>query len=110
MKRSKTIIGTIGCVFAIIITSSCSLEKLTESLDCDSAGLLSKADVEKIFYQEALNAYMGDQSTANCQELRTSGSDYIQAVNSYLNCVSTGDEAVKRERKDAEKVLADLQC
>lgn len=92
------------------MTNSCSIEKLTDSLGCDATSLLSKATVEKTFYQEALNAYMTDQNVANCQELRNSGSDYVSAVNQYLDCNETGDEAVKRELKDAEKILSDLDC
>lgn len=110
MKKSKTIIKTIGYVIAILMASSCSVEKLTDSLKCDSESLFSKASVEKTFYQEALNAYAEEQSAENCQELKNSGFDYIQAIEKYLNCIEEGDEAVKRELKDAEKALANLEC
>jgi hypothetical protein len=110
MQRSKKVIGTIGCLLAIIMTSACSVEKLTDSLRCDSEGLFSKALVDKTFYQEALNAYAQEQSVENCQELRTSGFDYIQAVQKYIDCSDEGDEAVRRELKEAEKALADLDC
>jgi len=110
MEKSKKIIRTIGCVIAIMMASSCSLEKLADSLECDSGSLFSKASVEKTFYQEALNAYAQEQSAANCQELRNSGNDYINAVNKYLDCTKEGDEATKRELKDAEKALSDLDC
>lgn len=110
MKKSKTIIKIIGCLIAIMMTGSCSVEKLTDSLRCDSEGLFSKASVEKTFYQEALDAYAEEQSVENCQELRNSGFDYIQAVEKYLDCTQEGDEVVKRELKDAKKALADLDC
>lgn len=110
MKNSKTIIRMIGCVIAIVMASSCSIEKLTDSFGCDSESLFSKASVEKTFYQEALDVYAEEQSAENCQELRNSGFDYIQAVEKYLDCIEEGDEAVKRELKDAEKALADLDC
>lgn len=110
MKKSKRIIATIAGVIASMTLSSCSVEKLAESLGCDSEGLFSKALVEKTFYQEALDAYAEDQSAENCQELRSSGNDYIKAVNTYLDCSKEGDEATQRELKDAEKALADLDC
>lgn len=110
MKKSKTIIGTIGCVLAIMMTSSCSVEKLADSFGCDSGGLFSKASVEKIFYQEALDAYAAEQSVENCQELKNSGLDYIRAVEQYLDCSQEGDETTKRELKDAEKALSNLAC
>lgn len=110
MKTNKRIIRILGCVIAIMMTSACSLDKLTDSFECDSESLFSKASVEKTFYQEALNAYAEEQSVQNCQELRNSGSDYIQAVEKYLDCIEEGDEAVKRELKDAEKALANLEC
>lgn len=110
MKKRKNFIITTGCIIAIMMTSSCSVEKLADSFKCDSGNLLSKANVEKTFYHEALDAYTADQSTANCQELKNSGGDYKNAVNLYLDCNEAGDEAVKRELKEAEKVLADLEC
>jgi len=110
MNKNKIIIRTMGCLMAISMTTSCSIEKLADSLGCDSGELFSKALVEKTFYQEALNAYAQDQSSENCQELRNSGSDYVQAVNAYLDCSAEGDEATKRELKEAEKALADLDC
>jgi len=110
MKESKTIIRIIGCAMVLLMMGSCSIEKLADSLGCDSDSLFSKALVEKTFYQEALNAYAQEQSAGNCQELRNSGSDYIQAVEAYLDCSAEGDEAVKRELKDAEQALADLDC
>lgn len=110
MKRRKTIIRTIGFTLAIIMTNACSVEKLTNSLRCDSESLFSKASVEKTFYQEALNAYAQEQSADNCQELKKSGSDYIRAVEKYIDCSEEGDEAVRRELKEAEKALADLDC
>lgn len=91
-------------------TSSCSLDKLTDSFECDSESLFSKASVEKTFYQEALNAYTKEESVENCQELKNSGLDFIQAVESYLDCKKEGDETTKRELKEAEKALADLDC
>jgi hypothetical protein len=110
MKNSKTMVRTMGCIIVVMMTSSCSVEKLADSLGCDSDSLFSKAKVEKTFYQEALNAYDEVQSTENCQELRKSGFDYIQAVETYLDCSAEGDEAVKRELKEAEKALVDLEC
>lgn len=110
MKISKTSIKTTVGILAIIITNACSVEKLTDSLRCDSEGLFSKASVEKTFYQEALNAYAKEQSTTNCQELRKSGSDYLRAVEKYIDCSEEGNEAVRRELKEAEKALADLDC
>lgn len=110
MKKSKIIIKTIMCITAITMTSSCSIEKLTDSLRCDSESLFSKASVEKTFYQEALNAYNQEQNAENCQELKNSGFDYTQAVEAYLDCSEAGDETTKRELKEAEKALANLEC
>ena len=110
MKKSKMIIRIFGCITAIVMTSACSVEKLTDSFGCDSESLFSKATVDKTFYQEALNAYAEEQSSENCQELKNSGSDYIQAVQKYIDCSEAGDEAVRRELKEAEKALADLEC
>lgn len=110
MKKSKIMIKSLGCIVAILMTISCSVEKLTDSFGCDSESLFSKASVEKTFYQEALNAYSVEQSAENCQELKKSGFDYIQAVQRYIDCSKEGDEAVRRELKEAEKALADLEC
>lgn len=110
MRKSKTIIRTIGCIIAIMMSSSCSVEKLTDSFKCDSAPLLVEANVDKIFFQEALDAYTQEQSVDNCQELKTSSNDYVKAIQKYIDCSEAGDEQVKRELKDAKKVLADLEC
>lgn len=97
-------------MIVILTANSCSIEKLADSLKCDPAPLLQEANVEKIFYEEALEAYNQDQSTGNCQELKNSGSDYISAVQQYIDCSEAGDEQIKREQRDAEKVVADLEC
>ncbi len=110
MKTMKTKLQWLGCFLALMLTSACSVEKLTDSLRCDSAPLFKEAKVEHIFYQEALDAYAKEQSAAHCQELKTSGNDYIKAVQKYIDCSEEGDEAVKRELKDTKKALANLEC
>lgn len=110
MKTKKNKIQLLGCFLVLVLTTSCSIEKLADSFECDSAPLFEEARVEKIFYQEALDAYAQEQSADNCKELKASGSDYINAVQKYIDCSKEGDEQVKRELKDAEKVLADLEC
>ena len=110
MKTIKNKIQLLGCLLMLIVTTSCSVEKLTDSFKCDSAPLFEEARVEKIFYQEALDAYAEEQSVDNCQELKISGNDYINAVQKYIDCSEKGDEEVKRELKEAEKALADLEC
>lgn len=90
--------------------SSCSIEKLADSLGCNADGFFEEALVEKTFYQEALEAYALDQSSENCQELKASGNQYINAVQKYIDCSEEGDEQVKRELKEAESALADLEC
>jgi len=106
----KNKIQFLGCFLVLILTASCSIEKLADSLKCDAAPLLEEANVEKIFYQEAFDAYNQEQSVDNCQELKNSGRDYINAVQQYIDCSEAGDEQIKREQKDAEKVIANLEC
>jgi len=110
MKTVKSKIQLLGCFLVLILTTSCSVEKLADSFKCDSAPLLEEANVEKIFYQEALDAYTQEQSVDNCKELKSSGNDYINAVQKYIDCSEAGDEQIKREQKDAEKAIANLEC
>ena len=110
MKTMKNKIRFLGCFLVLIMTTSCSLEKLADSLGCDADAFFEEARVEKIFYQEALNAYAEEQSIENCQELKNSGNDYIDAVQKYIDCSEEGDEQIKRELKEAESVLANLEC
>ena len=110
MNTLKTKLILLSSIAFILLANSCSVEKLIESLECDSRSLFEEALVEKTFYQEALNAYAEDQNAENCQELRTSGSAYIQAVEEYIECSKEGDEEIKRELKEAKKALTDLGC
>lgn len=110
MKTIMTKFRTIGALFIVLLISSCSVEKLADSFACNADGFFEEALVEKTFYQEALNAYAEEQSVENCQELKSSGNDYINAVENYIDCSQEGDEEIKRELKEAEKALADLTC
>ena len=110
MKTMKNKMQWLGCCLVLVLTSACSIEKLTDTLKCDSEPLFNEAKVEQIFYQEALDAYAKEQSMDNCQELKTSGNDYINAVQKYIDCSEEGDEQVKRELKEAKRALADLEC
>ena len=110
MKTINTKIQFSVCFLTLILTSSCSLNKLAESFECNADALFEEARVEKIFYQEALDAYSQEQSAENCQELKISGNDYINAVQTYIDCSEEGDEQVKRELKEAKAAIADLEC
>lgn len=100
----------ICCTALMLSTSSCSVEKLIDAFECDSENLFTEALVERDFYQEALNAYVEDQSAENCNELKTSGSMYVTAVEKYIECSEKGDAEIKRELKEAKKALAEIGC
>jgi len=110
MKTLQSRLIMLCSMATLLLITSCSVEKLADVFDCDSNSLLDEALVEKIFYQEALLAYAEDQSTANCQELKSSGNSYITAVEQYITCSKKGDEEIKRELRDAKKALAELGC
>jgi len=110
MKVLKTKLILICGIALMLATSSCSVEKLIDAFECDSSSLFSEASVEKIFYQEALEAYAEDQSGENCQELKSSGNAYITAVEKYIECSEEGDVEIKRELKEAKKALSELGC
>lgn len=112
MKNTKTIF-VLALIGLLAFGSSCSVDKLIEKLDnCDTNALFKDAQVEKTFYQNALDAYATDQSKDNCDEVKVSGNDYIKAVQKYIDCGGDGNGSakVKQELKDAKKALKDLNC
>ena len=112
--KMKTIFQlTIAFTMMLVFITSCSILKQAEDLhdnECDSMDLFGEASIALGFYETALNAYAEEQSAENCQELKTSGNDYINAVEKYIECSEEGDEQVKGELKIAEAAIADLDC
>ena len=110
MKTIKNKIQLLGCLMTLIVTSSCSLIKNTDSYKCNSMDLFGEASIALGFYEKALNAYSEDQSTENCKELKVSGNEYIEAVEAYRNCVPDGNAEIDDELDGAKTALANTDC
>lgn len=109
MKISKTIVA----LLVVACFASCSLDNMAEDLmdpECDALDRFGEASIALGLYKKALENYAENQSTENCKELKESGTEYIDAVEKYRECIPDGSTEIDSELEEAKAALANLEC
>ncbi len=109
VKTSKIILA----LLVVTCLVSCSIEKIADDLlatECDDLDRFGEASIALGFYQKALENYAENQSAENCQELKESGAEYIDAVERYRDCTPDGNAEIDSELNEAKAALANLEC
>lgn len=93
--------------------SSCGGDDGPGGVDCnDSIAVNNEISDEVEAISDAVNAYINDQSEANCQALKNAYQDYIDELKSLQDCANDAGVGAEFAQSlvDAEASIDDLIC
>lgn len=94
-----TFIGLIGC--------SKSNDKIDANCNNWSEQFLAQANA----YSEAANVYAEDPTMANCGKLKTAGLNYIDALESVIDCVpAASSQAYRNDLNEYRAEVNSIDC
>lgn len=109
-KLSNKLILIVTCLTLGIILSSCDpTDALKLNNNCEKSWT-KMIENEFNAYSNALNAYGADPSTENCNNVKKTGNDYIDALKDVEKCVALNKEQWKKDLEEGRKQLNNLNC
>ena len=96
--------------FTLALSTGCGKDDVSSPSGCDASVFNQDINPKLTAWQEAASTYANDQSVANCNAYKSTGSAFLESIRSYENCASLYTQSWRDAVDEAQADLAAIPC
>ena len=109
---NRILLLTIALFTTILVFNACSKDDiLNPTGNCGNSSWAEQVEKEITAWSNAATAYSQDPTTTNCNNYKSAGKNYLDALEGIKNCVpSASSNDFKKAIEDAKNELDAMNC